>query len=1182
MEKRLRSSLQSSPQEFLNSATRLTLKTSKQTLKSLIHSIPPSSPLSSSLPPSLHHLIRHHLNPTPSPPLKRPRRSSSPAPEPTNRLRVLTHIALLCASHPTQAFSASDLLPAVQSLHDNLILFESDPVLSSDIAGLCEFWWKESLPGREMLISQSLPFFLSRSLTLKKKVDVHRLHTLRDAFALLDFEDDSIEDLKLLLIRCVIAPLYLKTEDGRKFVAFICGLSGQVLKEVVAMIRSQILYGRKSMLEAYGDIVFRAWKGDSKKEIEDGFLQGLIEGAIYASSGSFAASIRRVLGGFVDQRATDGVDKLLFRLAEPVIFRSLQVANSNVRQNALHLLLDLFPLEDPDSTKEVKDALLGKQFFLLERLLMDDCPNVRVVAVEGWCRILHLFWEITPSSTITKILTKIFDDMSHDICNEVRLATLNGVIYLLGNPLSHEILKVLLPRLGHLMLDNVLSVRVAVADLLLLLDIQTSQFNKVVGLDTLLSTLANDQPQVAQKVTRLLMPSYFPSRVTIEEACNRCLTLIKRSPMAGARFCEYAVSEGASLKSLMELLKVLISSVLSNDKQVADQIEGILIAAAYLCNNLVSEPSYEDALKELFTGDILKCLFTAGSTGRAHASILDIVSAISPADVNGLLKESMNLLLNCSGLSENLESQAEVKSAHKLFLCCHCFDDMFEALTRFLQKTAYRCYVKFGTAVPKQIVSSAKRKKSSSSVKIPAKWKHVSGKQSSSFEEDYSIAVGIAWQIKDLLIAEETRNAILGSPILEVVFLALKVISEVSIEQCMQIEYMDTSSDAALDQILDHLLDCSEKLFAAGDPGKSGKPSDLMQDDNKMAHPHRQKHRKLQADASSSTVDGSDYSKQKGILNKVKMLTAVLKFIVDANTIGLASHKYGRCLKFASAYVQNIISTLGQQSIDQMQFKEEELKVLIPCLKSSFTYAAKLLNVVLQDTSQVSQTAPDMFYLANDLLDLITSIELYLGSGYAARMVAATKPWLPDLVLALGVGCMFKQTQAEKLYFNASDCIKHHYPSWLSILAKTELCELSEVSSGEEGDRVSEPEEFPAFKKLVELIVSLLKRNSNLLDAVGMIFLTGSVVGLERKDFRLVLRLLQFVCVKLIGLEDREWNGFDMMLSSLPDIYPLLEREIEEQSNEDERHILHGSRALLEPVWLYHVYETGRFSVMEE
>ncbi|KAK3224545.1 hypothetical protein Dsin_011570 [Dipteronia sinensis] len=1235
MEKRLRSSLQSSAEEFLVSATKLNFKSTKQTLKTLIHSITQSSNLTKTLPLSLHssafHSIQLLKNETfpdiaKSPPTKRLRRSSRTAKSSSNNsdednnvtggkqnvlenLQIYSLVAQLCVTHPKRVFSASYLLPAVQLLHDNLILFESDLVLSLEIANLCETWWRDDLEGKEMLISQFLPFLVSRSLTLKKKVDVHRVYVLRDAFTLFDFEDESIEDLKLLLIRCVISPLYVKTEDGRKFLAFVCGLSQQVLKEGLAMIKSQIPFGRKSVLEAYGEVLFRAWKGvveeGFRKEIEDGFLQGLVEGAIHASSKGLAASIRRVLGGFINQRTIDGVEKLLFKLAEPVIFRSLQVANSNVRHNSLHLLLDLFPLEDPDSTKEVKDTLLDKQFFLLEKLLMDDCPDVRVVAVEGCCRILHLFWEIIPSSTITKILTKIFDDVSHDICNEVRLSTLNGIIYLLGNPLSHEVLKVLLPRLGHLIVDSVLSVRLAVADLLLLLrDIRTFQFNKVAGLDVLLSTLANDQSQVAQKITRLLMPTYFPSRINIEEACNRCVTLMKRSPMAGARFCEFVLSEGASLKSLMELFRVLVNMVLSDNKLDTDQIEGFLVGVANLCNSLASESCYLNALKELFTGDKVKCLFAAASTGRARSSIFDIVSIISPNNVVGLLEDCMGLVSNCSGLSEDVERQAEVRSAHKLFLSCNAFNDMFEALTKLLQKVAYRCNVKFGTAIPKQSVSSTKRKKYKSSVKASAKWKHASGRKSSSFRKDYSMAVGVAWQMKDLLLSEDSRKAVIGSESLESSFLALKVISEVSIVQCVNCDYMDaypvlaytalalqmtlqndrtepsqSISETVLDLAMDHLLNCTEQLFGASDSGKSGTlPADSEHGQSKMAQNYGKRPREPQRDASSFSGGGSVHTGQKITLNKMMMLTAVLKFIVDSTAMGFLSDFQRRCFKFTLAYIQYIISALGQHYNEKLQIKDENLKEIFVCLKNSFSYAAKFLNLVLGDSSKVSPPPTEAFDLANGLIDLIFSIELYMSSGYAARFVVAAKPWLPDLILALGSGCIFNQYRTEGTF----DRIKLLFPSWLVILAKTELNEISNVCSEEDDSEVSELEKFPEFKKLMGMIVSLMKGNRSILDAVGVIFLTGSVVALERKDFGLVSGLVHFVCVKLVGVDDREWTGLDTMLVSLPDIYPQIEKEIEEQSQEDDRTTLESARALLEPVWMYHVYETERFSMMEE
>ncbi|KAK9284314.1 hypothetical protein L1049_023485 [Liquidambar formosana] len=1267
MEKRLRSSLQTSAEAFLSTATKLGLKSAKPSLKTLIHSINPSSNHSSSLPLSLHHSISHSITsflnlreastttttkPTKSPcspPAKRLRRSSrhpkTPLESKTENheskinqesqqvlhdLQILSHIAFLCVSHPKKAFSPEDLLPAVKELHDNLILFESDSVLLSEIAGLCEEWWKEQLPGKETLISQSLPFLLSRSLTLKKKVDVHRVYVLREAFTLFDFEDESIEDLKLLLIRCVITPLYLKTEEGRRFVAFMFGLSGQLVKEASALMRAQIPFGRKSTLEAFGDIVFRAWKvaeGYSRDEIENGFLPGLIEGAIHASSGAFAASIRRVLGGFINQRTTDGVEKLLFRLTEPVIFRSLQVANSNVRQNALHLLLDMFPLEDPDATKEDKDTLLDKQFFLLEKSLMDDCPDVRAVAVEGSCRILHLFWEIIPPSTITKIITKILDDMSHDICNEVRLSVVNGIMYLLGNPQSHELLKVLLPRLGHLILDSVLSIRVSVADLLLLIrDIRTFQFNKVVGLDVLLSTLAKDQAVVAQKITRLLIPSYFPSKVTLKEACKRCVTLIKRSPVAGARFCEFALSEGASLKSLMQLVMVLISSVLSPDKLDAEQVEGLLFAAANLCNDLVIEASYKAALKELFSSEKLKCLISVATTGHAQSSIFNIVSTTSPDDVTGIFEECMGLVTNCSGLSENVERQAEVRSAHKLMLSCDWFEDMFEGLTRLLQKAALGCHVKFGTEMPKQTVPHAKHKKVKSSAKISAKWKQVSRKKipntaTSIFEEVYPISAGIAWQIKDLIISEDTRKAMLGSQTLELAFFSLKVISEVSIVQCMHCEYMDTSPilaytalalhmticnvhingtnnhgtkmndglDSAssslertvLEQTLDHLLNCAHKLFRASDSGKSGKLISEPKQNKKIAH-HcgRQKHREPQVDASSHSDEGSAFAMEKKISNTVKMLTAVFKFIVDATTMGLL-HDKERCLRFASTYLQYIISNLRQHSHGQLELKEEDLQETFLFLKSSCTYAAKLVNLVLTDTSEASPCPPEASNLANNLLDLITSIEIHLGSGYAARLVAAVKPWLPDLILALGFRHIMKKISSDGTCPSASHSSQLCYPSWPSILAKIELCEISEVQLDED-DRVSEPWQFSAFKNLVEMIIHMLRGNPDVLDAVGVTLFTVTAVGLEKKDFRLVLGLIHFLCMKLVRHEHTEWGELNMMLASLQDIYPQIEREIEDLSSEDVRQKLLQARALLEPVWMCYVYETERGSTMED
>ncbi len=62
------------------------------------------------------------------------------------------------------------------------------------------------------------------------------------------------------------------------------------------------------------------------------------------------------------QRMQKGVSQMLHRLYSPFLWRSLKVANPEVRANACTLLLDAFPLQDPDCTREEIDEVMQKQF----------------------------------------------------------------------------------------------------------------------------------------------------------------------------------------------------------------------------------------------------------------------------------------------------------------------------------------------------------------------------------------------------------------------------------------------------------------------------------------------------------------------------------------------------------------------------------------------------------------------------------------------------------------------------------------------------------------------------------------------------------------------------------------------------------------------------------------------------
>lgn len=895
---------------------------------------------------------------------------------------------------------------------------------------------------------------------------------------------------------------------------------------------------------------------------------------MHAANKEVAKAARRVLWVFVEQKVVAGVETLVFRLSEPVLFRSLQVANSNVRHNALHLLLDLFPLEDPDVTKDVNDPLLEKQFFLLDKLLTDDCPEIRAVAVEGLCRILNQFWEVIPSPTISKFLRKIVDNTSKDSCNDVRLSTLNGLIYLLDNPQSHDVLKVLLPRLSDIVSDTALSVRAAAVDLLLAIrDLRSFQYNKVVGLGTLLSSLADDHPRVARKITKLLIPSYFPSKLSLKEACARCIALIKRSPTAGARFCEYALSEGSSPRSLVELIKVSITLALSpsGSGMNSDQIDGLVIASAKLIKGLSEEGSSLVPLREFANGKLKLLLKTAVSDG-AQAALLSIVPVLSPDDLSLLHVECMDIVVSAAVTSKQEERQEALLAAHKLIHLNGCSDEMFEALINILQSKASGFAGIYGIESPLCPVASSKRKKGKSLKKTPARSDGVDGNGSSTSvilnDEELAAVAGTSWQINEILKADEMRNAFLQS-YAEIALSSLKVVSQVYIEQCLHIDSLDLtpvlaylslathsalqdidqsdigcSESTTVNQSLDHLLKCYDKLLNGSVSVSANSSSTLNTNKKSAKHKHQQQH----------VHEGNAV---KGTINVIMLGTSILKFIVDTTTIKLVNDSKVRCVKFASSYTKYAVSAMERHH-ESSSFMGDDLKDILILIRSSFSYAAKLLHLVLANSTESSSPPEEAFLLANNLLDLVPSVESFAGSRFSLTLVSVVKQWLPVLILGLGCCCLIGPQN--EMTNNLCSLRDLDLPLWVAALAKNELLDAEEARQDDQSEQGSEHEDSQSTRKLAEMMVILLKKGSSrILDSVGGILLSILQLALQRAEYGMVFGLTRFVCTRLLGSNSLASEKLPLTRGSLRENFYDIDRHSRDDLADDE-----GSRQQLE------------------
>ncbi|CAB3996367.1 Condensin-2 complex subunit G2, partial [Paramuricea clavata] len=488
---------------------------------------------------------------------------------------VLTGITTmaLCSITTDEPNVNGPLIQVAVMLHGIMLtLPESCGKLQFSIAHLCETWFLAGLDGKDELVTSMLPYFIIKALAQGLVVDVKRLWSVRQTLLLMDFEDESCCSLKASLLQCLIHPVFLKVEEGRKFLSYLFGMHPTFTEEIHKTIKNQIPTCPIGTLVGYGEIYFKAWRAAKDlylEKIEMFCLQDLMFHAIHAQRtgrNSMASRLKKLLGFFHQQKKHPGVDKVLLKLYEPIIWRACKVANPSVRANAAAILFDVFPLNDSTANVAQSDELLQRQFDVIGDFLNDPSPTVRVTAVHGVFHIVTLFWEVIPAHVVKELVSKIFESCAYDVSSTaVRVAVFQGVKYVLDNRLCHPLLKSLLPSLKNLLHDNSEKVRIAFLDILLKVKgMRSIKFWSITPMEHLLSRLEVEQSApVIRRIVKLLMNSFHPVNKESDDLLNRCTGLWKANAQAARKFYQYAhlqMSLTTAVKFLLLLCKYLVRS----------------------------------------------------------------------------------------------------------------------------------------------------------------------------------------------------------------------------------------------------------------------------------------------------------------------------------------------------------------------------------------------------------------------------------------------------------------------------------------------------------------------------------------------------------------------------------------------------------------------------------------------
>ncbi|XP_050747216.1 condensin-2 complex subunit G2 isoform X2 [Gymnogyps californianus] len=425
---------------------------------------------------------------------------------------------------------------------------ESEKILQGAIQHVCEMWWEKGLEGKEQLGKTLFIILLRKSLNKAATgADVVRIWNLHQILLCFDYDSEESNEVKDLLLQCFMSVKHIKKEEGRRFLSFLFSWNVNFIKMIHGTVKNQLQFFPRSLMEYISEVYFRAWKkvsGEFVEILEHNCIQDFMHHGIHLPrSSSVHSKVREMLSYFHKQsKVRQGVEEMLYRLYQPILWRALKARNSEVRSNAAFLFVDAFPVRDPSFNTEDMDNEIQKQFEELFSLLEDPHPVVRSTGILGVTQITSKYWEMIPPTILADLLKKLTGDLACDITSaDVRCSVFKCLPIILDNKLSHPLLEQLLPAVKHSLHDNSEKVRVAFVDMLLKIKAtKAAKFWKICPMEHLLTRLEVDSRPVSRRIVNLLFNSFFPINQPEDVWCERCVTLIQMNSAAARKFYQYA------------------------------------------------------------------------------------------------------------------------------------------------------------------------------------------------------------------------------------------------------------------------------------------------------------------------------------------------------------------------------------------------------------------------------------------------------------------------------------------------------------------------------------------------------------------------------------------------------------------------------------------------------------------
>ncbi|EUD69444.1 hypothetical protein C922_00307 [Plasmodium inui San Antonio 1] len=296
-----------------------------------------------------------------------------------------------------------------------------------------------------------------------KSADVTKLKKNKDLCKYIKWgvPEKSTNSFYLLCSYSLNLPKFYAHPDGKFFLAHVWSQHESIASHLFhKFVHNTVLLTHDS-ISHYSQIIHSTWKNceGMMKETLEMQIEHLVNLALKCPI-KVAARFRNVLSIFHNNKGDKSINNLIFKIYDPVIWRSLMSPNWKLRFNATCIFQLIFPVVDPCIKNVNYLASMEKAYHALLDLAEDVNACVLQAVAKCICHILNELWEIISeqkrSALVEVLINKLLRDRQYD---NVKVEVLLGFCEMAKNKKIHKLFGKIFHKIKYLINDKSLRVR---------------------------------------------------------------------------------------------------------------------------------------------------------------------------------------------------------------------------------------------------------------------------------------------------------------------------------------------------------------------------------------------------------------------------------------------------------------------------------------------------------------------------------------------------------------------------------------------------------------------------------------------------------------------------------------------------------------------------------------------------